>query len=392
MYLLAGLAWACLLWPSPVAVFLAGSLACLSLPLYRALRRFARRRRRRCELSYARFVSCRPPKTSLILHSKLQSLRVSSLSAFPIFGTFLILFTALAVPVALFVVLVTPQISTGYARFRELWEHNFQLPPEWAAYVDELVDRFEKAPLLARVVEEVQAYLDTLASYLTNFSTDTLLTLMNNGFNVVGGTMNVLWSVLLFFTLAIIFTIHAARIHLVTARVFHIKPAMLHRFILAIRQALRAILLGVVFVALIQGVLCAVGFALFGYSQAAFWGLLAALVAPIPVLGTALIWVPLSLQLWFTGYTMQALGLALWGLLVVSTADSVLRPLFLKTGIKATYLVLILVILCGIAAFGVIGIILGPVLLAFAIQAMEEGNRAYPSVLRPLASRRRHIR
>ena len=129
------------------------------------------------------------------------------------------------------------------------------------------------------------------------------------------------------------------------------------------------------------------GFAMVDISQFAFWGLLAALVAPIPVLGTALIWVPLSLQLWFSGLPMKALALVLWGVLVVSTADSILRPLFLKTGIKASYLVLILAILCGISAFGTIGIILGPVLLAFAIQAMEEGNLAYPDFLQSLSVR-----
>ena len=69
----------------------------------------------------------------------------------------------------------------------------------------------------------------------------------------------------------------------------------------------------------------------------------------------------------------------LWGVIIVSTADSLLRPLFLKQGIKASYFILILVMLCGIAAFGTVGLILGPVLLAFSIQALEEANRAYPS-------------
>ena len=62
--------------------------------------------------------------------------------------------------------------------------------------------------------------------------------------------------------------------------------------------------------------------------NAAFWGLLATLVAPIPVIGTAIVWVPLCLSLWFTGKGMAAVGLALWGIVVVSGVDNVLRPLF----------------------------------------------------------------
>ena len=385
MYLLAGLAWVGLLWPSPAPVFLAGCMSCLSMPLYRSLRKHARRMRRKGEQNLKLHAESRPSRWSRFLRTRAHHVHMALVHAFPIFGSYLIIFASIAVPVTLFVLLVIPQIGAGYARLRELWEHNFQLPPEWAAWLDSFIDRFETTPFLSGLREEVQSYLDTLGEYLTNFSTDTLVTLVNNGFNVLGGTMNVLWDFLLFFVLSIIFTIYAARLHLISSRIFHLHPQILHRFILAIRHALRAILLGVVFVALIQGFLCALGFALFGYSQFAFFGLLAALVAPIPFVGTALVWLPLSLQLWFSGSTMQALGLFLWGILVVSTADSLLRPIFLKTGIKASYLVLILAILCGISAFGAIGIILGPVLLAFSIQAMEEGNLAYPDFLQSLS-------
>ena len=74
---------------------------------------------------------------------------------------------------------------------------------------------------------------------------------------------------------------------------------------------------------------------------------------------------------------MAAVGLALWGIVVVAGVDNVLRPLFLQQGIKAPFFVLIIAILCGMSSFGPVGLIAGPVLLAFAIQAVEEGNRTY---------------
>lgn len=95
------------------------------------------------------------------------------------------------------------------------------------------------------------------------------------------------------------------------------------------------------------------------------------------MVGTALVWLPLCLSLWFTGKTMAAVGLALWGMLAVAGVDNVLRPLFLRQGINAPFFVLIIAILCGLASFGPVGLIAGPVLLAFAMQAVEEGNRIY---------------
>ncbi len=387
LYLLAGLAWACLLQPNPRCVFLAGCLACLSMPLYRSLRRFARRLRHRAEVRARDFRSAHPGRSAGFLMDRWLRARLALLRGVPILGSFLILFACFAVPVLVFMILVAPQIGKGYLAFRELWLHNFHLPPEWSDYLDGLMNRFSSVPFLARLLEEARSYLDTLSEVLNNFSSDTVSSLLGSSFKMLGGTMSVLWAIFLFFSLAMILTLNAATLRRITARVFHLRPSIMGRFVLAIRSALRAILLGVVLVAFIQGFLCAIGFFLADFKQFAFWGLLAALVAPIPILGTALVWVPLSLQLWFSGNSMAAMFLAFWGIFVVSTADSLLRPLFLKTGIRASYLVLILAILCGITAFGSLGIILGPVLLAFSVQAMEEANIAYPSALQSLAVR-----
>ena len=94
-------------------------------------------------------------------------------------------------------------------------------------------------------------------------------------------------------------------------------------------------------------------------------------------MGTALVWVPLCLSLWFTGNSMAAVGLALWGTVAVAGVDNVLRPLFLQQGIKAPFFVLIIAIICGLASFGAVGLIVGPVLLAFALQSLEEARVLY---------------
>ncbi|MDO5536874.1 MAG: AI-2E family transporter [Desulfovibrionaceae bacterium] len=402
MYFIAGVVWILLLWPMPNTVFLAGCFACLAYPLYLKLRRYARRGRRRLERRKAELeaeaaASGRRETRVLPLIGRRHTLpagtrfslafRTGWFRALPMLGTFSAIFLSVAIPVALFVVMVTPQIASGFARMRELWMHNFELPDELAQRIDGLVEKIQTIPGLDKVARDIESYQETLAGYLSNFSTDTLVKWANQGFDLLGGASSVAIHFVLFLGLAFIFIIYAPRIRLISARLLHLNPLILHRFTLSIRSALRAILMGVVFVAIIQGFLCAIGFALVGVSQFAFWGLVAAILAPIPMFGTALVWAPLALHLWATGHPMAALALVVWCVAIVSSADSVLRPIFLKTGIKASFMVLILVIFCGIAAFGTIGIILGPVLLALSIQAMEEGNLAYPSMLQPLAAR-----
>lgn len=385
LYVLAALAWYLLLWPNPVTVFMAGCTACLTLPIYRRLRRAARLRRRVVEPRLRTFTEKEIHAPRLLGHIVrrwrriVTGTRLSLIKGMPMTAYLSLIILCMILPVTLFTVLVAPQVGAGFSRLHELWANNFQLPAEWTDFLNERFAHLQSFPIVNRLLEEGQSMLNQVSAYFSNFSTDTMSTIINRGFNVLGGTMSVLWNFFLFLFLTVIFALYAERIHLVTARIFHLPPIVLHRFVEAIRNALRGIFMGIIFVAIIQGFLCGIGFAIVGYKQFAFWGLLASFVAPIPTVGTALVWGPLSLQLWFSGKTVEAVTLVLWGVVIVSTADSLLRPLFLKQGIKASYFILILVMLCGIAAFGTVGLILGPVLLAFSIQALEEANRAYPS-------------
>ncbi len=399
MYLLSAAAWVLLLWPIPYTVILAACFACLTVPLYRKLRRYSRRRRCRLERNRARMIVAamqeqtgkrkKQPRSKygfLPLGTRmLFSLRIGFHNALPVTGTLLIILTAVTIPITAFVSMVTPQIASGIAMLRQLWMDNFQLPDEIASQIDAVVEKLQTIPGMDSIASQLAGYQDTLFNYLSNFSTDSLVALANQGFELLGGASSVALHLLLFLVLSITFIIHAPRLRLTASRLFNINPLILHRFSVAIRQALRAILLGVVLVAIIQGFLCAIGFALVGIKQFAFCGLLATILAPIPVFGTALVWIPLSLHLWFIDRPMAAVALLVWSVSIVSSADSFLRPLFLKTGIKASFLVLILVIFCGITAFGSAGIILGPVLLAISIQALEEGNIAYPSFFKGIA-------
>lgn len=115
---------------------------------------------------------------------------------------------------------------------------------------------------------------------------------------------------------------------------------------------------------LIQGILAGIGFFVFGVPNAALWGTLATIVAPIPGLGTSLVTIPAVFYLLFAGNDPAALGLFLWAMLIVSLIDNFLTPIFYNRGIQVHPLFVLFAVLGGIAFFGPFGFLFGPFILS----------------------------
>jgi len=133
--------------------------------------------------------------------------------------------------------------------------------------------------------------------------------------------------------------------------------------------AINSVVRGNLSIALIQGVLSALGFTIFGVPNSILWGTVAALAALIPALGTGLVFLPIVGYLFFIGATGSAIGLAIWGILAVGLIDNLLGPRLIGSGIKLHPLVVLISVLGGIAFFGAVGVFLGPlsVSLLFAL-------------------------
>lgn len=141
----------------------------------------------------------------------------------------------------------------------------------------------------------------------------------------------------------------------------------------------RATLRGAILVGIIQGTLGGIGLWVAGVPGALFWGSVMAVASLIPIVGTALIWLPAVVYLLATGETLAAGLLALWCVVVVSNIDSVLRPMLVGPDAGLPDLVVLISTFGGLAMFGISGLILGPVLAAVAFtmaQAMFEGSGA----------------
>lgn len=135
--------------------------------------------------------------------------------------------------------------------------------------------------------------------------------------------------------------------------------------------AVRALVLGTVLVALIQGTLAAIGFTIFGVPQAVLWGSVAALGALVPGIGTTIIMLPAILYLFFTGEAGSAIGLALWGATAVGSIDNFLGPYLMSRGSRLHPFIILIAALGGVALMGPIGFIIGPVAVVLFMVLLE---------------------
>jgi len=120
-------------------------------------------------------------------------------------------------------------------------------------------------------------------------------------------------------------------------------------------------------IAAIQGTLGGTAFALTGIRTPVFWGVLIAFFSLVPVVGSALIWIPAALWLAFTGSWGKAIVvLAICGG-VAGVADNIIRPVLLKNRTRLNELLLFLAVLGGIQAFGLLGLVIGPTIVAAAL-------------------------
>jgi predicted PurR-regulated permease PerM len=138
----------------------------------------------------------------------------------------------------------------------------------------------------------------------------------------------------------------------------------------------RAIVFGTSMTALMQGLVLGIGFGIAGLPSPVVFGVLGALIAMLPVGGTALVWVPAALWLFLDGRWGYGIFMVVWGAML-SLLDGVLKPLLISGRASISALAVFVGVLGGIAAFGAIGIVAGPVILSLVlalIEVAEEGR------------------
>jgi predicted PurR-regulated permease PerM len=164
----------------------------------------------------------------------------------------------------------------------------------------------------------------------------------------------------------------AARLRVILQR---IAGARADRLIELTGATVRGVVYGILLTAIVQGILTAFGLWLCGVPRAVLLGAVAGFLSVLPI-GAPLVWIPAALWLMGSGQLGWGIFLAIYGVVAVSGADSIIRPWFIARGAQLPFLLTVLGVLGGAIAFGLLGIFLGPVLLGVGYTLLNEWSVA----------------
>ncbi|MBI1969192.1 AI-2E family transporter [Candidatus Woesearchaeota archaeon] len=157
------------------------------------------------------------------------------------------------------------------------------------------------------------------------------------------------------------------------------KQSFIDKLVKRTKDILHATVYGAIIVAIVQGILGTIGFIIFHSTESPYlWGALLAFAALIPIVGSALVWLPIGVIQIITGIAMnetvviwKGVGLLLYGTFLISTIDNLIKPKIIGRRSDLHPVLVLLGILGGLMVLGFIGIIIGPLILALLMSFIE---------------------
>lgn len=189
---------------------------------------------------------------------------------------------------------------------------------------------------------------------------------------VAGATLGALLA-LLFMALAMYFVLlHWNEMVARAEMMLPFEPRHTHALLDQFRRVGRQVLRGTVVTGLVQGLLAAVGYAIMGVPDPAFFGALTAVASLVPAVGTLLVWVPIGLYLMATGHPGAGIGEMIYGALFVGIVpDYIIRPRLVGSENADPAVLTFVSLFGGVEVFGLIGLVLGPVIVTLSIAILR---------------------
>jgi predicted PurR-regulated permease PerM len=160
-----------------------------------------------------------------------------------------------------------------------------------------------------------------------------------------------------------------------------------HEIMIRTRDVIGATIYGVLAISAIQGTLGTLIFFMLGLPSPLIWGVVMFLMSMIPMAGAFVVWVPAAIYLLLTGAYVKALVLVCWGVLVIGSIDNFLSPRLVGRRARLHELLIFFSVLGGLQVFGVLGLVLGPVLAAITLALVDVVRQANRPVSETRAER-----
>jgi predicted PurR-regulated permease PerM len=240
-----------------------------------------------------------------------------------------------------------------------------------------------RIPLLERAMQGLGAYLPLSAERVQAWVLDggqgVLRSLAVASGAIFAGAVGAVVQFLLMLFLLFFFLRDGAEMVRRAVRLIPMDPGRKATLLGHLAAVTRAVVLGTLLTAVAQGVLMGVGFAIVRLPSPVVFGVLTGVASLVPVVGTSLVWVPAVVALFFQGRPGGAIFLVIWSVVLVGTADNILRPLVVSGRAQISTLPVFLGLMGGLSAFGAIGMVLGPVIVALVIALLRFAEESQPA-------------
>ena len=278
----------------------------------------------------------------------------------------LLLAAVIVAPIAFLVSRLSGNISELIAASQKLIQEGPPAPPSWIAALPLVGGRL--ASWWTLMSENSSARLAEIAKWLPTVQK----VVLGSGRALGTGVFQIVLSLLMVFLFYRDGEAAARRVSFIIERIGGIQGG---RLLVVAGTTMRAVVYGVLGTALLQGILAGLGYIAAGVPAAALFGFVTFVLAVVPG-GPLLVAAPAVFWLYHRGDTTWAVALGIW-ILVVGNLDSVVRPFLISRGGATTPLILIVLgVLGGAMAFGLIGLFLGPTLLAVGYSLFDEWSSA----------------
>jgi len=285
-------------------------------------------------------------------------------------ATLIVVLLLFVAPLALFSeVVATEAVQISRSVRPEVTEllHKFEepgTPLDWIPFWDRL------EPYREQITKKMGEIAGAVSTFLVNSLSA-----------AAQGTLHFLFDLFIMLYSMFFFLMHGREILDQVMRLFPLEEAdkelLLDKFV----SVSRATLKGTLVIGIVQGGLAGLALAAVGIKGAVFWGTVMAVLSIIPGIGTALVWVPAVIYLFSVGHTLPAIGLLVWCAIVVGTVDNFLRPLLVGKDTEMPDLVVLLSTFGGLALFGAVGIVIGPVIAALFLAMWQIYSHTFGELL-----------
>ena len=262
--------------------------------------------------------------------------------------------------------LAGPLLSLGAAFAYQVAELATFLQQQPLRFDIGLLAQLEQNPFIGSLAEWLRDNLTAssaqLQGWLVSASQMLMKSLAATGGNFLLGALNTTVHFFMMLFLLFFFLRDGRQMLSRAARLVPMEVTQRAELLKLIGDTTRAVVYGEVMTAIAQGALVGIGFGIAGLPSAVVFGVLAAFLALLPMVGAAFVWTPAVVYLAATEQWGWAVFMLLWGT-GVSVADNLLRPLLIARHAPVSILAVFVGVIGGVSAFGMIGVIIGPVLL-----------------------------